>query len=706
VTVIAMVLGLLFSSPALDLVHGLSLDVLTALRWRIFGNRHDPGSAPAVVVVLDEETYSTPPFKGSPTLTWTRELGRVLTAVLEGGAKVVGFDIIFPTSIEQSEIPFGDEVVGTRLRGFDRDFLRALALAARDGRVVLGEVQHRDQPIRPSPGQRIAVGQQRNIRALNVYADPDDVVRRLPLTFLVDGKPMPSMAVELAARALGTEPDLAPDGTMTLARYRIPSAVPNTMTLNFEGGADDVLTFSFADLRACVEKDDKDFFRRHFDGRVVLIGTLLDIEDRKLTSKRFATAPERASAPRCALPTQPTLEQNRNSISGVYIHATAVNDLIRGDAVIELGRAARGSIAVAFAALAGIAALMLTPMVAVLAYLAVVLAYAAAATLAFMQSLALPLVQPSLAGAAALGATVAYRFVVTDREKRILRKSFALYLAPQVIDRMIASNALPVLGGEMRNVTIFFSDVAGFSSIAERMTPAALVTLMNAYLSAMTDIIEQCGGYVDKYIGDSIVAVFGAPVDDPDHAANAVRAALRCRSQLEELNRTAAAFRGHTLGHRIGINSGEALVGNIGSPHRFNYTVMSDAVNLASRLEGGNKYFGTSIMVSETTVAQTKAAFVWRELDAIRVKGRIQPVKIFEPLAESGHAIPEQSAHAAIYAEGLARWRARDFSGAAVCFARIADSDPPSDRFLTRAKEFASHPPDPDWEPVCTLEAK
>jgi class 3 adenylate cyclase len=704
---IAMVIGLVLTSPAFDRFHGLSLDALTALRWRIFGNHHDPGSAPTVVVVLDEETYGVPPFKGSPTLTWTRELGRVLTAILEGGAKVVGFDIIFPTSIEQSEIPFGDGIVGTRLRGFDRDFLRALALGGRDGRVVLGEVQHRDQPIRPSPGQRIAVGAQRNIRALNVYADPDEVVRRLPLTFLVNGKPMPSMAVELAARALGSEPDLAPDGTMTLARYRIPSAVPNTMTLNFEGGADDVLTFSFADLRACVEKDDKDFFHRYFDGKVVIIGTLLDIEDRKLTSKRFATAPERASAPRCALPAQPTLGQfNRNSISGVYIHATAVNDLIRGDAVIELGRAARGAIAVLFASLAGIAALMLTPMVAVLAYLAFVLAYAGSATLAFMQSLALPLVQPSVAGAAALGAAVAYRFVVTDREKRVLRRSFALYLAPQVIDKMIASSSLPALGGEMRNVTIFFSDVAGFSSIAEKMTPAALVTLMNEYLSAMTDIVEQCGGYVDKYIGDSIVAVFGAPVDDPDHAANAVRAALRCRSRLEELNRTAAAFQGHRLAHRIGINSGEALVGNIGSPRRFNYTVMSDAVNLASRLEGGNKYFGTSIMVSETTVAQTKSAFVWRELDAIRVKGRIQPVKIFEPLAESGHAIPDQSARAAIYAEGLARWRARDFSGAAECFERIAASDPPSARFLARAKEFASHPPDSDWQPVCTLEGK
>ena len=200
---IALAAALFVVSPALDAVRGLSIDLLTALRWRAFGNAHPPAASPTVVVAIDEETFRTPPFEGTPSVTWTREIGQVLTAIIDGGAKVVGFDIVFPTSIEQSAVPFGDETLGARVRGFDRDYLRALATGARAGKVVLGQVQHQDHPVLPSPGQRAAVGHGRNIRALNVHSDPDDVIRRMPLSFTVDGETVPSMAAELAARAAG-----------------------------------------------------------------------------------------------------------------------------------------------------------------------------------------------------------------------------------------------------------------------------------------------------------------------------------------------------------------------------------------------------------------------------------------------------------------------------------------------------------------------
>lgn len=699
---LALVAGIGVATPLFDGLRGLSLDVLTGLRWRILGNDRPPQDSPVVVVALDEETYRTPPFEGTPNVTWTREIGRVLTDIVEGGASVVGFDIVFPVSIEQSRMPFGDETLGARVRGFDRDYLRALAGAARDGKLVLGQVQHSDRPIQPSPGQRVAVGQQRNIRALNAYSDSDDVIRRMPLSFTVDGARMPSMAVELAARAQRETPAWDDDGGLTLAGYRVPSQVANTLTLNFAGGADGIPTYSLADLRACAEKGDKEFFRRQFAGKVVILGTLLDVEDRRLTSKRLATGAEAARGPRCVLPPPAGNGPVRDSISGVYAHATAVSNLIRRDAVTEQGRPVVAAIATVLALLAAGAALSLSPARAALAWAAGAAVWTGVATAVFRGGLALPLLQPLLASLVVLVATVGYRFMVADKDKRLLRQSFALYLAPAVIDRMLSSSRPPELGGEARTVTIYFSDVAGFSSFSEHMQPAEIVAMMNEYLSAMTDIIEEEGGFVDKYIGDAIVAVFGAPAEDPGHAASAVRAALRCRRRLEEINASVEPFKSRPVGQRIGLNSGEVLVGNIGSRRRFNYTVMGDAVNLASRLEGANKYFGTSIMASQATVDLAGPGFAWRELDWIRVKGRDQPVRIYEALAE-GEPSADQRAHAAIYAAGLERWRAGDFETAAARFRESAADDPVAAKFLARAAELAARPPGPGWEPVNAL---
>src|SRR4051812_14764350 len=256
---IALMAAIAAPPPPSPLLHVISIDALPSLRWFAFAPARDPAQSPAVVIALDEETYRTPPFVSTPGVTWTREIGRVVTAVLEGGAEVVGFDVVYSTSIEQSEIPFAGETLGAKLRGFDRDFLRVLASGSQSGKIVLGLMQHQAQPILPSSGQRAAVGHMRNIRALNVYTDTDNIVRRVPLTFEVDGAAVPSMAMELAARAQGAVPERTADGAMVLAGYRIPEAIENTMTLNFEGGAGDIPTYTLADLRACAEKGDMDF---------------------------------------------------------------------------------------------------------------------------------------------------------------------------------------------------------------------------------------------------------------------------------------------------------------------------------------------------------------------------------------------------------------------------------------------------------------
>lgn len=703
---VALAAALLAASPLCEPLRGISIDVLTLLRWQAFGPHHDPAASPTVVVAIDEETHKTPPFAGTPQVAWTREIGRVIRALADADAKVIGFDIIFPNSIEQAQIPFGDGPLGARVQGFDRDFLIALRTAGRAGKLVLGQVQHSSQPIAPTTAQIFAVDGQQNVRSLNYYNDADDVVRRVPLTIPFANVVQTSMPLELAARALGVRPEILPNGRTSLAGYAIPSRIPDTMAMNFEGGADDIPTYSLADLRACLEKGDTDFFRRQFKDKVVLIGTVLDVEDRKITSKRLATGPEGSRATRCVLPPAPAEKFKRDSISGVYVHATAINNLIRREALVETGALGSGIAALVLAGLAVGIGFLLAPVSAVFGYAALSVAWVSTATALFQRAFVMPLFEPLLMGLIALAATIAYRFIVSDKDKRLLRKSFALYLAPAVIDKMMNANRMPALGGELREVTVFFSDVAGFSSFSEKMTPSALVQLMTEYLSAMTDIIEAHNGFVDKYIGDAIVAVFGAPVDDPEHAKHAVEAAIACRAKLAELNETAVHFAGHKLGQRIGLNSGAALVGNIGSHRRFNYTVMGDMVNLASRLEGANKYFGTAIMASDTTVALAGPSFVWRELDAIRVKGRGEPVKIYEPIAARGAETPADTAKVTAYAEGLKRWRSRQFAAAAEAFGRIADGDPPAALFLERVQELAKNPPGADWEPINTLEGK
>jgi class 3 adenylate cyclase/CHASE2 domain-containing sensor protein len=632
----------------------------------------------------------------------------VVAALVDGGATVIGFDIIFPNTIEQSEIPFGNATVGARMRGFDRDFLISLASAARAGKLVLGQLQGQNSPIAPFDAQRLAVGYQRNIRPLNLYTDPDGVVRRVPLMMTVDGLRTPSMAVELAARVLGTKVETNPARTVTLKGYRVPEGVPNTLTLNFEGGADDIPTYSLVELRECLDKGEAAYFRRNFADRVVLIGVVLDQEDRSLTSKRFAAGIEGGRGEGCdGNQTASRGEFARDSIASVYIHATAVNNLIRREPLRELSSPAAWGVGFGLAALAGALALVWGPSLAALMVLSILIMWLAIGTLALVHALVLPIFNPSAAAILALFGTTAYRFAVTDKDKRLLRRSFAFYLAPAVIERVMASNKLPHLGGETRILSLYRSDLADFTPLSERLAPSELVALMNDYLSAMTEIIERHGGFVDKYIGDAIDGVFGAPLDDADHALNAVKAALAGQAKLWAMNEAGVpTFKGHKPRQRIGLHTGSALVGNIGSQRRFNYTVVGDAANLASRLEGANKFYGTSIIASEATVTLAGPTVIWRELDMVRVVGRMDPVRIFEPLAEAGMETAMQKACASAYAEGLKCWRARDYAGALRYFGEFADRDPPSSSFQRRAAILMREPPGLQWSPITVLDSK
>jgi adenylate cyclase len=252
-------------------------------------------------------------------------------------------------------------------------------------------------------------------------------------------------------------------------------------------------------------------------------------------------------------------------------------------------------------------------------------------------------------------------------------------------------------------MTVYFSDIAGFTSMAETMTPEALVQHVGAYFGEMTQLIERTGGTIDKFIGDAIMAFWGAPAPVDDHAARACEAALRSQRRLAELRASATAPWLARLHARVGIATGEALVGNIGTPARFNYTVMGDTVNLASRLEGLNKLYGTAILVSEPTYLAARERVVGRPVDIVAVKGKHRGVRVYELLALASDADDTTRALAADTEAALDRYLARDFRVAAEMFERIARARPddqPATMLRERCRHFLAMPPPETWDGV------
>ena len=357
-------------------------------------------------------------------------------------------------------------------------------------------------------------------------------------------------------------------------------------------------------------------------------------------------------------------------------------------------------------ALARLRALKGTVVAAVLAVAAV-----GAAWLLFMQAgVWLWAAAPVLSVGLAWGGATAV--LVTDEalEKTRIRQMFQQYLPPAVVKELIRNPELLALGGEERVATMLFSDVQGFSRVAEGLAPTQLVALLNEYLTVMTDVVVEHGGIIDKYLGDALMAEFGVPVPVDDHAVRACRAALRMRDELARLRQGWKARGMPELHARIGINTGRVLVGNLGSFRMMDYTCMGDHVNLASRLEGVNKEYGTQILVSELTWKLVESHFVGREIDRVRVVGREEPVAIFELVAVREAAVSEDTtALLAGFAEALALCRDRKFGAALDAFEALHQrfpDDGPTAVYLERSRKNAILPPPVDWDGVYQLASK
>jgi adenylate cyclase len=295
-----------------------------------------------------------------------------------------------------------------------------------------------------------------------------------------------------------------------------------------------------------------------------------------------------------------------------------------------------------------------------------------------------------------------------EKSRKWITSVFGKYVSPVVIDNLIKNPDSLILGGEKKDITIFFSDIRGFTSISEKLDPEDLVGLLNEYLTEMSSIIIDNQGLVDKYMGDAIMALWGAPLEQTNHAENACLSSLKMISRLKELNNKWDKDGIPLFNIGIGLNSGDAVVGNMGSSDRFDYTAMGDNVNLASRMEGLNKIYGTNIIITDNTFQMVKDKFETRKLDFVRVKGKRKPVLIHELISEKDRIKKDQLDFIELYETGLDLYISKKWQAAIKSFQsalKIKD-DKSSNLFIDRCKEFLKNPPLKDWDGVWELKTK
>ncbi|MBB6300892.1 adenylate/guanylate cyclase domain-containing protein [Rhizobium leucaenae] len=300
------------------------------------------------------------------------------------------------------------------------------------------------------------------------------------------------------------------------------------------------------------------------------------------------------------------------------------------------------------------------------------------------------------------------RMVVQLRDNQRVRETFGKYIDPRVVEGLIDRPNLTAAEGQRRFMTVLFCDLRGFTSLSEGLVPQGLVRIMNRYFSLMSEPIRANRGIIDKYVGDGIMAYWGPPfVDEAEHARFACLAALEMIERIETLRREIPDLLGvrgtpmEKCDLRIGVATGEALVGSIGSDIMMSYTVMGDVVNLASRLEGANKVYGTRNLVSEKTIAEAGSALEFREIDRIMVAGQTRPEVVFEVLGRNGELTPERLALRDFYREGLAAYHERRWDDALRTFKaslEIIPDDGPSLTLLARIESLKANPPSQDWD--------
>lgn len=697
-------IGLAFS--ALSLFTTLELKTLD-LRFR-YGAHAEWADTSIVLVTVDQNSLDFIERSWGMKYPWPREYYGLLLEFLEKGKpRLVAFDYDFSQK----------DIDRLELDGAESDQLFADALA-RAGNVVLG-VNLNVRESGDQPGDSILAGHIRGagaalsgiptydratapllsfqksaaaLGATNFSTDDDGIARRTPPSYAYRGGSIPQFAWACFdvlrgpahnAHSTTTEPQFFDDSGNRLVYWYGrggPAGVFRYYSIH-------ALILSAAKMRQGLPPDVPPALFR--DRNVIVGGSAAGLYDFKPTPFTY-------------------LEQ----YPGMEIQATVLSNLLNGHGVRNIPWMLGALITVLLSFLTAwfffrshrIALSTFLVLLTAAAYTGV--AYWAFRTFAVW----LPFVQPVLGIASTYAIAAVVSYAVEGQQKRVLRRAFNRYFSPNVVADILDNASQIELGGKTIEATVFFSDIKDFTSIAEKFAPKDLVHFLNEYFTLACDIILRNEAMVDKYIGDAIMAIFGAPIPRPDNARVACLTALEIQSALAAHHaRPDRDPRTPTFTTRIGLHTGKMVLGNIGSNTRLDYTAIGDTVNLASRLEGVNKMYGTRIMISETTYEQAKDAIAARQLDFLRVKGKDIPVRIYELVGTANDVPAAMKEKIGLFEEGLQLYRERAFPRATAVFRKILTLDPedgPSATFVKRCAELEQVQLPDDWDGVYTLTSK
>jgi adenylate cyclase len=638
------------------LTTGISLDWADGLFYdlglAVHGARPGSGGEPVAVIAVDGDSLTADELASTPRVFFAPIWAKLIDGLARSGVRAIGFDIIFNYSANR--FPALDAQ-------YDREFLDSLA--RHHDRLVLA----RSAGLALAPPIEAAVydldtdaerDQPAAVAFVELVPDGDGVQRRVGASLTAgEGRALPTLAAAL------------------LDRVQAP-AMPDSLLLAPAAPLEAIPAYRLIDVLRCLDRQPA-ALGEVFSGKIVLVGTNLPEEDRRRTPDRFM-APAHASpagAGACTLDRLGASDPGSGTAPGVFLHAAAAQAVLNGNIVGAVPTPGRAAAAVVWSICGSLLGFAFAPWIAVAGVAALAVIGFGLAVLILPLGWWLPIFVPVSSAFFSMVLAYVVRLLVEERRRRRVQEAFSHYLAPSIVDRLSEHETELRLGGEQREVTVMFADLSGFTFLSGRIGPEQLMELTNTYLGMIVEAVETTGGYVDKFIGDAVMAMWGAPLPDPDHAANAARGALRSLAGVTRAKAQADRLGEPGYAIKIALNTGPAVIGNVGAAKRYNYTAIGETVNVAARLESVPEDYGCAIVVGPRTAAAIADRFVLCELDWIRVKGKEEAFSVYELITEQSTASPAERAYPARFQAALERYRIGDFATAQQLWRFLAEHD-------------------------------